>query len=439
MNTIILVIVLCGLIFFTIKRKSFGLMFYFAVRLVIPSAARVGNFSFNTVMLAVLLILTLSHIYTCYREYCQEERQYLNSILGLCIGLLSLTFFSPLLTLSYQWGAFAQLVGTEIVPSILLMYYLMEEDDMKLFCYVVMVFTLFSSAYGIFTYFTSSNPIYEFFNTSQEQMKDLDRYASGRYGLTGISVGIYDDKIAMSLISFLLAMFLFDKEIINEKIRYIVVGITLFNMFLTTQRSALFCYLLFMLYPLLGPDRSVYIKKYLSIILPIGLVLLLSDMEIVESFFSSIFLIFDDKAQEAVGIGGSSSSMRFMQYLNVFEYHNLLTIFTGEGYGFSSYYYKVIHDIKLYGLDDRFYGFESFLVHELMNVGIIGCIIWILFFCKIFKILHVRFKLPFMSMFLCYVIVALMTDVSASFYLFFFLIVLNYKYYTIYDESFCLC
>ena len=429
MNTIILVIVLCGLIFFTIKRKSYGLMYYFAVRLIIPSSARVGNFSFNTVMLAVLLILTLSHIYTCYREYCKEERQYLNSILGLCIGLLSLTFFSPLLTLSYQWGAFAQLVGTEIVPSILLMYYLMEEDDMKLFCYVVMVFTLYSSAYGIFTYFTSSNPIYEFFNTSQEQMKDLDRYASGRYGLTGISVGIYDDKIAMSLISFLLAMFLFDKEIINEKIRYIVVGITLFNMFLTTQRSALFCYLLFMLYPLLGPDRSVYIKKYLSIILPIGLVLLLSDMEIVESFFSSIFLIFDDKAQEAVGIGGSSSSMRFMQYL---------TIFTGEGYGFSSYYYKVIHDSKLYGLDDRFYGFESFLVHELMNVGIIGCIIWILFFCKIFKILHVRFKLPFMSMFLCYVIVALMTDVSASFYLFFFLIVLNYKYYTIYDEAFCL-
>ena len=439
MNTIILVIVLCGLIFFTIKRKSFGLMFYFAVRLVIPSAARVGNFSFNTVMLAVLLILTLSHIYTCYREYCQEERQYLNSILGLCIGLLSLTFFSPLLTLSYQWGAFAQLVGTEIVPSILLMYYLMEEDDMKLFCYVVMVFTLYSSAYGIFTYFTSSNPIYEFFNTSQEQMKDLDRYASGRYGLTGISVGIYDDKIAMSLISFLLAMFLFDKEIINEKIRYIVVGITLFNMFLTTQRSALFCYLLFMLYPLLGPDRSVYIKKYLSIILPIGLVLLLSDMEIVESFFSSIFLIFDDKAQEAACISVYSSSMRFMQYLNVLEYHNLLTIFTGEGYGFSSCYYKVIHDSKLYGLDDRFYGFESFLVHEFMNVGIIGCIIWILFFCKIFKILHVRFKLPFMSMFLCYVIVALMTDVSASFYLFFFLIVLNYKYYTIYDESFCLC
>ena len=71
MNTIILVIVLCGLIFFTIKRESFGLMFYFAVRLVIPSAARVGNFSFNTVMLAVLLIFTLSHIYTCYREYCQ--------------------------------------------------------------------------------------------------------------------------------------------------------------------------------------------------------------------------------------------------------------------------------------------------------------------------------------------------------------------------------
>ena len=161
--------------------------------------------------------------------------------------------------------------------------------------------------------------------------------------------------------------------------------------------------------------------------------MLLSNMEIIESFLSSILYLFDDKAQEAAGISGSSSSMRLLQYLNVLEYHNLLTIFTGEGYGFSSYYYTVIHDAKIYGLDDRFYGFESFLVHELMNVGIIGCIVWLLFFCKIFKTLHVRYKLPFMSMFLCYVIAALMTDFSASFYLFFFLVVLNYKYYTIYD------
>lgn len=439
MNTLILVLVLCGLIYFTIKRESYGLMYYFAVRLVIPSSARVGNFSFNTVMLGVLLILTFSFLYYSYKEYCQEERQYLNGVLGLCIGLLSLTFFSPLLTLSYQWGAFAQLVGTEIVPSVLLMYYLREEHEVSIFCRVVLFFTLLSSLYGIYTYFTSANPIYELFNTSQEEMKDLDMYASGRYGLTGISVGIYDDKISMSLISFLLAMFLFDKEIINEKIRFIIVGVTFVNMFFTTQRSALFCFILFLSYPLFGPNKYVYIKKYLKVLLPLGFVLLLSNMEIIESFLSSIFYLFDDKAQEAAGISGSSSSMRLLQYLNVLEYHNLLTIFTGEGYGFSGYYYTVIHDAKIYGLDDRFYGFESFLVHELMNVGVIGCIVWISFFCKIFKILHVRYKLPFMSLFICYVIAALMTDVSASFYLFFFLIVLNYKYYTIYDESFFVC
>lgn len=431
MNTLILVFVLLGLLFYTLKRPLYGLMYYFTVRMVIPASARVGSLSFNTIMLTVILLLTIAYFYKCYNMYCQQERRLLKSVLVFCFFIILLTFFSPLLSLTYQWGQLFQTVGTEILPSILLMYYLQKNEEVKVFCYVVAICALFSSLYGIYTYATSINPIYEFFNTSLKDSTDLEQYATNRYGLTGISVGIYDDKIAMSLISFLLAMFLFDKEIIKLYTRYMLVGLTIVNMILTSQRSALLCFIIFILIQFWGRNQVKFRKKAILFSVIGGLFLLTIKIEVVDQFFLSIFFLFDDKAQDNINIDGSSSSMRISQLVNIIDYQDVFTIFTGQGYGFTHYYYTVIHDVSIYGTDNRFFGFESFLLRELMNVGIVGMIIWIILLVKVYKILSVHLNIVFIAMYLSYVLVALMTDMSASFYLFFFLIVLNYKYYTL--------
>lgn len=86
---------------------------------------------------------------------------------------------------------------------------------------------------------------FELFSTSNKVVKDLEEYATGRMGLTGIAVGIYDDKIACSLICMLMSMFLYSAKLIPIKLRVISFCISVLALFLTTQRTGLLCLLLF--------------------------------------------------------------------------------------------------------------------------------------------------------------------------------------------------
>lgn len=427
MNILILVFATLCVILFTRKRPIYGLMVYCAIRLLIPSAARIGDFSFNTFVLSLFLLLTILQFVKSFVKYKHNERMYLKAVVGLWLSLILLTFFSPLLPLLFQWGELLQRIGTELLPSILLMYYLQRKKDTVMLCRILVVLALFNSLYGIYTYFAESNPIYEFFNTSTNEAKDLERYATGRFGLTGIAVGIYDDKICMSLIAFLFAMFVFDKEYVNKLLRMIVFCVSLICMLLTTQRSALFCMIVFFAMMLYGRSQKIFKTIIWGIV---GVVILgIANIEIINDVVSSILMVFDDKAQSAAGIGGSSSGMRMEQFLNVIKYHDATTMFTGEGYGFTQYYYSTIYDSTRFGLDQRFFGFESFLLGILMNSGIIGVIAWAVFFIVIFNLLKVKQHRPFFAMFIGYMLAILMTDVSGSLYMFFILLVVTYKYY----------
>ena len=118
--------------------------------------------------------------------------------------------------------------------------------------------------------------------------------------------------------------------------------------------------------------------------------------------------------------------LRAFQYYNGVMYLGKSSLLQGAGFGFPQYYYRFIWNSELYGMDFRFAGFESFTLKILMNSGIIGLLCWGAYFYKIYRKVLRRsiYNLAYISV---YVFAIIMTDASASLYLFFMLLVLNSK------------
>lgn len=429
MAQLILISILFVLIAYTLYKPVYGIMCYYIIRMIIPSTARVGSFSFNTISLGFLLLFLLPHLTKTYRHSDKTVKMYIRAVSIIGGGLFILTFFG-IIPLTFQWSSLLQMLLTEIMPSVLLILYLKEGKDYKTFCNLICIMAIFTALYGIYTYLTASNPIYKMFNNSEEEGYILEDYATGRLGLEGIAVGIYNDKIALSLISLLLFIFLINKNNINKILLTCSLALTFVDMFLTTQRTALFCVIIFFI-TIYFDKKNKLAKRYFKFgILLLVVMIIFSNNSIIRNSLSSLIYLFDDNMQQKLGIGGSSTDLRMLQFINGFNYLGFDRLLQGLGYNFPSYYYKYIY----LGIDPRFLGFESFLLKTLMSSGLIGIGIWFIGLFKIYKSLHTAKDMYNIAFFISYILAVIMTDTSASFYLFFFLSVLNSKQFLLSEK-----
>lgn len=402
-------------------------MVYFCIRMIIPSSARIFAFSFNTISLAIVILCLLPSLRNSYNISSLKEKLYVRYTLNFFFVLFILTLCSFIVPKTFQWSALVQMLGTEIIPSCLMLIYLQKKNDYRLFCRFVAYMSIFYATYSIYTYMTSTNPIYDFFNTSGKEGIDLINYANGRMGLTGVAVGIYDDKIACSLIGLVLFMFLVSCDKINDTLRYGAAVLCIIAVFLTTQRTGLLCSGLFVAIMLLDKRKSNALRKYALIGIIVGVVFLnFFSNKIIDNAIYSILYLFDDSMQQKLGVGGSSMELRAFQYYNGLLYLGNSSLLQGAGFGFAQYYYRFIWNSELYGMDYRFAGFESFTLKVLMDSGIIGLLCWCVYFYKIYRKV-LRNEIYNMAYISVYVFAIIMTDASASLYLFFMLLVLNFK------------
>lgn len=434
MVTLFLALLLFILMSSTIFKPIYGIMCYYVIRMIVPSAARVGSFSFNTISLGVLLLFLLPRLLRAYKQSDSRAKGYMRAVSIIGGGLFTLTFLGAI-PLSFQWSALVQMLLTEIMPSVLLILFLKRGKDYKILCNVICVMAIFTALYGIYTYVTADNPIYAMFNNSGESGYNLEDYATGRLGLEGIAVGIYNDKIALSLISLLLFTFLINKKCINKVLLTLSLALTFIDMFLTTQRTALFCVIAFFAIMYFDKGNKLVRRYFKWGIMLLVVMAVFSNSDMIRNLFYSIIYIFDSQTQQRLGISGSSTDMRMLQFANGFDYLGLGRLLQGEGYNFPSYYYQYIFRSEFYGLDPRFWGFESFLLKTLMGSGLLGIVIWFVGLFKIYKALCLEKNLYNFAFFNSYFLAIIMTDTSASFYLFFFLFVLNSKYYLLYQKS----
>ena len=434
LSSVILLFVLGGLFVFANKRPIYGLMYYFGIRMMIPYTARVFSLSFNSISLICLLLLLLPSFGKFYSSTDIIDKKYIRLVTNLFLMIFLLTIFSFVVPKFFQWACLFQTFFTEFLPSVILAAYLRKKEDYQLFCKLIAYFAALFSLYAIYTYLYSSNPIFELFNNSGRVNLDLTDYTSERMGLSNVAVGVYDDKIACSLICMLCCMFIYGVKCITLKLRIISFCLCILALFLTTQRTGLLCFLLFVVINNLFNSKKT--KNRLFFVL-LGLTIccgLFIKNQIVYDLFSMIFSVFTDNSSNPNAVGGSSMEMRLMQLTSCLNYLDITSLLQGAGYGFAGYYYNYIWNIEIYGNDPRFLGFESYLFHIVMNSGIIGLACWGAFLKKLL-ILTRGYKCKYyLSFGLCYIIAILMTDASASLYLFFFLLVMNYKYFIVVDR-----
>lgn len=430
---ILLLFLLILLTVASIKKPIYGFMVYMAIRLCLPSSIRVSNFSYNTIAFLLMFILVAPYCIKRFRKVDVWQLRFVRILTRFVCGLFVLSIISAFIGVvpwPYQLSKMMQMVYTELLPTIILVL-ILDKKYVSLFNTVLACCAWFSLLYAFFTFVSQSNPLYEMFYSGEEEM--LEAAANSRSGmLEGVAVGIYNNKISMSLISMLYFIYFFNKIQMGRLLVGGVVVLAFIITILTSQRSAILAEIIFIVYMLL--KSKVDIRKLLVSSLLIGGVIVFASIYFDQfkefgKVLKATILVFNDKAQQDLGVGGSTMELRIQQFSSVFEFIKSYLL-QGMGYGFSAYFYEVIWDVKVYGLRDDVAGFESILLQILASSGIIGLYVWWKMFhrlrktqiSKCVKSLQKDYINAFMF---AYLFAVVLTDASGSKYLFLLFCAMN--------------
>lgn len=235
-------------------------MVYVAIRLCLPTSIRILDYSFNTIAFTVMAIFILPELCNGLNKMStiSWNFKFCRNFAFFAIGLIVLSFIAAvwgIVPLSYQLSKLSQMLYTEVLPSVLLVI-IMKKNKTKILTTLMAVCALYSLLYAIYTFVTQSNPIYEFFYIQQEVM--LEAAANSRDGmLDGVAVGIYNNKISMSLMSLLYFIYFFNKIEINRILIGSVVALSFIVTILTSQRSAILAEFFFLGYMLFNLRHKI--------------------------------------------------------------------------------------------------------------------------------------------------------------------------------------
>lgn len=424
----------------TIIRPAYGLMVYSVIRLCIPHSARFLGFSLNSIVLAIIIVLSLPVMVKKIHslEYIQKffiknNIQYLSVILFL-IFVSSITAVVPF---AFQFSTFAQFIYTEVLPSILFMLFFLDKKDYKSLNYVLAICVLLTTSYSIFTFLTSTNPLYEMLSTTTDDIQE--NAAKGRADLLGVGVGIMNNKITTSLISLLYFVYFWNKRaVIGFWLHVPVLVLSLIGILLTLQRSAIVCLLLFILYVI---AKGGYKKKHLIwggatvlFLLIIGYAYF-SQYGDFDLFFLSTIYFWNDSYQDKIGVSGSSVGMRWTQLKTTFELAGF-NILEGLGYHYSTYFDTELN-LSNTSLGEKMMGFESIVFKEITSSGLIGLLAFFMLLYRQSKLMVkwlIKNKKAYYIAFVgSYLLAIIMTDHSGTIYLFYIFLCLNIIYSRYYD------
>lgn len=423
------------LILITLYKPAYGVMVYMIIRLCIPPSARIFNFSFNTLALAILIILIVVFHYPSLLHLGRIQKRYIKIIVTYILSIFALAIISSItaiVPLDYQLSSLSQYTYTELLPSIVVMLIIVKIRDFKLLNYVILFCACFSACYAIFTFFSHSNPLVTIFAPTTNEMV-MNAELSRRGMLEGTGVGLMNNKISMSLIAMLFFIYFWGKNFINRHLINIVLVLSFIAVVLTSQRTAILCTLLFLAYVVIKEKKNT--KRIFMFSAAIGIVVILASLyfkqfEQLKNVFMSVAYFWSDDMQSRLGIGGSTMDLRLRQFISVIEITGM-HIVEGLGYDFHHYFY-----FEKGGMNSIVYsnlaGFESIILSTLASSGVIGLFALFRMYYKNTALLisinrhrDYSYEIAFVITFL---IAAIMTNYSGSSFLFFIFLVLNIKF-----------
>ena len=374
--------------------------------------ARVGAISFNTAMISILFTACVMSLFKGNKK--NGLKKSLFPIKTLAFPILVVGILAPL-SFTIQAKSMLQFVITDLLPFSLIFYCIQSEKDMKTVLYGFFASYIIIGTYGIFTFFMKGNPyvLLVALQSGYEGELYLGDYGAGRGALEGVATGSMTGALTwgqLSLITLLFSIIFFNKVTINKRLILIVIFLSLLNCFLSTKRSI-------MLPALLATSYFVIIKgKHLvSALIKVSFAIFILTIiamqnktvrEVYESNIKTTILFWDDNLANEKGVTGSSLGMRIEQTEALFGIVGSYII-QGRGYGYMKEYAK-----KYEGKTD-IRSFESIIFQVIVESGVLGLIIWFLFFLKLYQRTSIRGNRDVLVFHIMYLSSLLLTGIQA--------------------------
>ena len=374
-------IIISVFVILLLKNKTWAFCFYLGCRLILPPVIRLGAMSMNTVMaflMMIVLILSFSKL-----EKWRKKFAFPLTLLILPLGVLS---FFGIIPYNIVFKNLFQFFMTEISPSLFLAFCIRSPKDIKIVLATIFMSYLAIGVWGIMTYVLKTNPYYTYFVLTFGGDFEFADYTGDGFGeirgsLDSAASGNVSGPLPWGQESMLIALFfLFYNKIKKSKLLLIVIVLAFLNVFLTGKRSCLLPLIIFGVY-FCGKRGLLSLKNILvSFVILFTSYVVISSVPMFKSLNKNIettVFFWDDKVAVKNDINGSSLEMRQTQ----FEYANHMISanpFCGLGFDYPSYY------SSKHGKHPVMLGFESIYFFVIVSSGILGLIIWFLFFRRIY-------------------------------------------------------
>ena len=402
-------------IILSLKSLKLGLYLYLAIRLVLPTTARLGSISLNSA--CILVVLTI--FFLKEKMNIRKTSLFPFPLLVLPLFLLGLFAKTPI---SFQFSELMQFTLTELIPFFLMLNIIRDEDKNRC-CQLIYISFIIIGIYGIISFFLPYNILYmSFYDIFRVgTVYEISDEALSMGALNGRATGNTSGGIIWGQICLIVTSFaLFDGDS-NKRLRNAVVFLGSLNCLLCTKRSALVPLTLILLIYLLQRLSKINLKSIAVILSMIMAALIL------QRFFPDIFernviaalKFWDDRAAESAGLHGSTFNMRMEQatYLN-----QMISSCALQGFGFNypTYYVQVYHGIHPFML-----GFESIYFSAVASSGYIGFIVWMFFFLRIYK-KTTAINRQYRYVHLTYIISIFMSGIQSTLWLYLVIVALRF-------------
>lgn len=416
-----------------LKRLSWGAAAMLAIRTVVPPVARIGGVSLNTAIIAVMTILCLYDMFG-QKNGQMQWREIKNRcgfpIYRLMIPLLLLGTIGAVVPFGYQFKSWLQFIITELLPFYIILVSIKDSKDFKIITGTFAISYIVIGIYGLMTYVWKMNPLFMLFALQFDFDPDAIYTGDGsdklRGGMTSSASGNLSGPLPWgqcSLVSLFIAMYL---PVVKKKwIRYLLIAIAALNCFFCSKRSVILPMILMLGY-YVWSNKLLSLKRVMAslviLLMSLGAISQLESTSGLWANVSSSIMFWDDIYAEQNDIGGSSKEMRASQLEEAVRMIAPAPI-QGLGYEFPSYYGSKN------GSHPIMHGFESIIFRVLVSSGIVGLLLWFLFFRKTIAFTRdYENRKMVTAIHLLYILSLLLTGNQASFYIYMIMVGLMYRY-----------
>ena len=369
--TLFVYIVIILFVYVTYKSTINGLCMFIAIRALVPEIVRspIDFLSLNSFIILILLLFTLKRESLIKNITNDSLSRFL--LLFIVYSGISL-ILSNYLSLLGQLKFLIQSILTEYIPIFITITLVRSKATFNIVIKTIVHTALCISIYGIITFVINYNPIVDI--DDKIIITGIDAIERRNTSSTFIHTNGFGYYLAM-MIPFLLII----NKYFNVKYLMFIITLLLINVLLSGKRSPIIIVAYLFIYYLLKYQNKRLLIKYVIYFSPIVLIILFSllyipKLEYLRIILFSGLMFWDDSFAHDNGIYGSTMDLRILQCVYPFVEIKDNLLF-GHGVGWCSNYLSINEEIH-----PVLFGFETIFSTVICEYGIVGLVLYIIFF-----------------------------------------------------------